>query len=454
MKISKNKIIISLTFFFLFLVIYLFFTISNLVRNDYDRQSKIFLLAKSIIPPHYVDKIKENLFIISNLKYENKILELQLQKFEQGLEGKKYKSEIVEVGKEKFELNFFFTPFKRLDISTGWNAEINSLRAHYAEINKDNMILISGEGQTIYFPKKNLLKESLNYKNLSNNINEIINKAGQDLVGIRDLHFVNEKVFISMIVKNDKGTTINLYSADLNYENLNFEIFFETNEYWQDYNVFSGGRIDTYDNNNIVFAIGYSNVNKVAQEKENLLGKIIKINLNSKQYELISLGHRNPQGLKFIDKENLIINSEHGPKGGDEINVNTLSDGKGVKNYGWDISSYGTKYNGTDPYKKSHKDFGFEEPAIYYVPSIGISEILYFEKNSYCSNRCIWASSLRAHSIYLLKMNDEFNKLIANGRIHLKGNRIRDIDYDKDLNMIILLSENVPSLISLKKIHN
>ena len=351
---------------------------------------------------------------------------------------------------------------KEFYIALGYKGDV--IREYFKKIKNEWKVNLIDTGADTYTGgrlkrlEKYLINETflLTYcDGLSNiNINEIINKTGQDLVGIRDLHFVNEKVFISMIVKNDKGTTINLYSADLNYENLNFEIFFETNEYWQDYNVFSGGRIDTYDDNNIIFAIGYSNVNNVAQEKESLLGKIIKINLNSKQYELISLGHRNPQGLKFIDKENLIINSEHGPKGGDEININTLSDGKVVKNYGWDISSYGTKYNGTDPYKKSHKDFGFEEPAIYYVPSIGISEILYFEKNSYCSNRCIWASSLRAHSIYLLKMNDEFKKLIANGRIDLKGNRIRDIDYDKDLNMIILLSENVPSLISLKKIHN
>ena len=39
---------------------------------------------------------------------------------------------------------------------------------------------------------------------------------------------------------------------------------------------------------------------------------------------MISFGHRNPQGLKFVKGENLIINSEHGPKGGDEINFNYL----------------------------------------------------------------------------------------------------------------------------------
>ena len=99
---------------------------------------------------------------------------------------------------------------------------------------------------------------------------------------------------------------------------------------------------------------------------------------------MISFGHRNPQGLKFVKGENLIINSEHGPKGGDEINFNYLDKTSEEKNYGWDIASYGTPYNGPDLFKKSHSKYGFVEPAIYFTPSIGISELLYFEKNSFC----------------------------------------------------------------------
>ena len=92
---------------------------------------------------------------------------------------------------------------------------------------------------------------------------------------------------------------------------------------------------------NILFSIGYSYVKNAAQEVNSLLGKIIKINLDSKKSKIISIGHRNPQGLKYIKDENLIINSEHGPKGGDEINFNKLDEGKKTKNFGWDIASYG-----------------------------------------------------------------------------------------------------------------
>ena len=70
---------------------------------------------------------------------------------------------------------------------------------------------------------------------------------------------------------------------------------------------------------------------------------------------------------------------------------------------------------------------------------------------SFCKSKCLWTSSLRANSIYILNINENFNELTSNGRIFLEKNRIRDIDYDKDLDLIILLSENVPALITIKK---
>ena len=68
--------------------------------------------------------------------------------------------------------------------------------------------------------------------------------------------------------------------------------------------------------------------------------------------------------------------------------------------------------------------------------------------------KCLWTSSLRANSIYLIDINDDFKKFSSKGRIFLKNNRIRDIDYDKDLDLIILMSENIPAIISLKRLEN
>ena len=254
------------------------------------------------------------------------------------------------------------------------------------------------------------------------------------------------------MTENQRGITIDLYIANLNYDKITFEIFFESGEYWEKYNVFSGGRIEKFNEDEILFAIGYAHKRDVSQRLDSLLGKIIKINLSSKNHQIVSIGHRNPQGLKYLSRYDLIINSEHGPKGGDEININKLKEGKKIKNYGWDIASYGIEYDGTDPYKKSHVKHGFVEPSIYYVPSIGISEIVYMEKNSFCKKKCLWTSSLRANSLYLIEIENDFKKFLPNGRIFLKNNRIRDIDYDDELDLIILISENIPAIITLSKI--
>jgi hypothetical protein len=325
-KIKNKKFLIFLISIILILFIYLFLKVSNIVKEGYDKQSKIVEITKSIIPNHYIKKIKENLFFVSNLKARNDYLEIQVKKFEQGLIGEKFKSDIIMLNSDKYEINYFFTPFKRLDVNLGWNAETNSLRAHYAEINNDKIFLISGEGQTIYFDKKNIFTDNLFFQDLPNNIQDILKMDNSKLIGIRDLFFYDDKILISIMTENQKGITIDLYMADLNLEKISFEKFFESGEYWNKYNVFSGGRIERFQENSILFAIGYAHKKDVPQELDNLLGKIIKINLSSKNHEIISIGHRNPQGLKYLDKYDLIINSENGPKGGDEININKLKE--------------------------------------------------------------------------------------------------------------------------------
>ena len=452
---KKKTFKIFLVIIFLFFIFFLFSKVSDIVRYGYDRQGKIIETVKKVIPRHYIKKIKDNIFVVSNLKAKNDTLELQLRKYEQGYEGQKFDNKPIKLNNKEYDVNFFFLPFKRLDTNLGWKAESNSLRAHYLEIYSGKLFAISGSGKIVYFEKKNLLTDNLNFKNLPNNINEILKENNSTLIGIRDLFISDNKVFISMMVKNEDGVTINLYYADLNLKKINFELFFETNEYWEKYNVFSGGRIEKFKNEKILFSIGFSKNYESPQNKDTLLGKIIAIDLNTKNYELISYGHRNPQGLYYHSNENVVINTEHGPKGGDEINFNFLNLEKD-KNFGWPKVSYGRAYKGEedlfekDTFKKSHKELGFVEPLKYYDPSIGISEIIYLERNSFCISKCLWVSSLRANSIYNLNINKDFTKLSSSGRIFLKGNRIRDIEYDKDLDLVILLSENIPAIITIR----
>ena len=74
------------------------------------------------------------------------------------------------------------------------------------------------------------------------------------------------------------------------------------------------------------------------QDEKSLYGKILHIDYLSKEINIISKGHRNSQGL-FVDGS-LILSTEHGPQGGDEINKIIIGG-----NYGWPIASYGKPYN-------------------------------------------------------------------------------------------------------------
>ena len=458
-KKKKRNIIFFVVIIFSVLFFYVFSLVSDIVQYGYDKQNRVILGIKSIIPSHYLKKIKDNVFIIPNLKAKIETLELQVRKFEQGNEGQKFDKQLINLDGMELETNFFFLPYKKLDTNLGWNAETNSLRAHYFEIYNEYLISISGYGKIVYFDKNNLLNKNLNFKNIPNNINEILKKDNLKLIGIRDLFIFNNQIIISMLIKDDKGITINLYEADFDLKKINFKLLFQSNEFWKNYNVFSGGRVEKFVDNKILFSIGFSKNYKAPQNKKSLLGKIIAVDLKTKNFELISYGHRNPQGLYFHKDSNLVVNTEHGPKGGDEINFNFLNDDED-KNFGWPTVSYGNAYFGEeklfnkDTFIKSHKELGFIEPFKYFDPSIGISEIIYLEKNSFCKTKCLLVSSLRANSLYIFQLSDDFKEIVSEKRIYLEGNRIRDINYDKDLDLITLLSEEVPSIVTIKNRSN
>ena len=195
-----------------------------------------------------------------------------------------------------------------------------------------------------------------------------------------------------------------------------------------------------------IIGVGFSH-----KKKNNVNGKIIKINLNNQSYELFSMGHRNPQGLVLDNLENIILETEHGPKGGDEVNIIYFKNNiiKDIPNYGWPISSLGEHYNDPngDKYKKyplykSHIDNGFVEPIKSFTPSIGISEIEKIGKRKYVFG------SLGNKSLYFFKLDENNN--IENTQQVIVNERIRDLKFHE--NKLYLLLEDSPSIgiISLK----
>ena len=76
----------------------------------------------------------------------------------------------------------------------------------------------------------------------------------------------------------------------------------------------------------------------VAQDMNSKMGKVLEIDLNTRDVKIISLGHRNPEGL-IVTTDGTLLSTEHGPAGGDELNV--IVEGA---NYGWPIVTFGTDY--------------------------------------------------------------------------------------------------------------
>lgn len=450
----KKKIIVSL----IFSLLIIFFGFWSIVSGGYDKQNKFILFLKEIIPSSLAKKVRDTVFIIPDLKERNKFLSIQVEKYEQGYDGRLFNKQNISSKKnnEVYSLKEFFLPFPRLDTRLGWKATENSKRAHYIEIIGDKVFAVSGLGETIYFNLSNLNSQKLEQKKINNNIDTLLSNLNAELIGIRDLFYDNQFLYISLQHKDKNGYTIGIYRAPVNYKRLEFEKFFSTNEYWDNYNVFSGGRLEKFSDNKIIFTIGFANKHKKSQQKKSLLGKIISIDKETKDHKLISYGHRNPQGLFYHSDLKIIMNTEHGPKGGDEVNFNFLDEDR-PKNFGWPISSYGEPYPGyVEVFKKngwmktSHKENGFVEPVKQFTPSIGISELFYVKNNSEKKHN-LFVSSLRAGSIYILTLDETFKKVLDEDRLYFPNKRIRDLKYDKKNNQFLFLSEYTPSIAVLKK---
>lgn len=140
---------------------------------------------------------------------------------------------------------------------------------------------------------------------------------------------------------------------------------------------------------------------------------------------IYSYGHRNPQGMEINPFTNEIWSHEHGPRGGDEINII-----KSGKNYGWPKASYGINYNGTKLTDNTTIP-GMENPIHYWTPSIAPSGMAFVNTTKYGN----WKGNLLVGS---LKFQYVSRCIIKKGRVFkqiklLEGlGRIRSIEQGLD----------------------
>jgi len=204
-----------------------------------------------------------------------------------------------------------------------------------------------------------------------------------------------------------------------------------------------GGRVVFDKTGNLFVSIGERSVletRPLAQAANSSLGKIVRITTDGQAApgnpvfsqagalpELYTIGHRNPQGLALHPTTGELWQSEHGPRGGDEINRITAG-----ANYGWPTITYGIEYSGAKVGEGIQQQTGMEQPVYYWDPVVSPSGMTFYAGNrvpEWQNNLFIGALS----GMHIVRLAFKDNKVAGEERLLAgEGQRFRDITQGKD----------------------
>lgn len=201
--------------------------------------------------------------------------------------------------------------------------------------------------------------------------------------------------------------------------------------------------------NHVFFTVGDRGVKEQAQNLHAPMGKVHRVTKDGKipkdnpwadgKEALSSIwtwGHRNPQGMAIHPQTGEIWVAEHGPRGGDEINL--LNKGN---NYGWPTITYGMNYDGTPMTDKTSAE-GMQQPKHYWVPSIAVSDIEFYRGNVFSRwQNHLLVSSLAKQEARLLTVSAD-NSVTADDLLFKGLGRIRDIAVDANGYPLVLLNNS------------
>jgi glucose/arabinose dehydrogenase len=207
-----------------------------------------------------------------------------------------------------------------------------------------------------------------------------------------------------------------------------------------------GGKMVFLPDGTLIVSVGEGfSYREQAQNLSWELGKLLRVNADgsvpvdnpfpTEAPRVYSYGHRNPQGLIFDEESQRILMHEHGPKGGDELNVIEAG-----KNYGWPAITYGVDYSGAviSPFTEAD---GMEQPMTYWVPSIGPSGLAIYRGDDFPE----WDGDLLLGSL----INGEIRRLQLDGNRVIDDSavfpevtgRVRDVRVLKDGSIVALTDE-------------
>jgi glucose/arabinose dehydrogenase len=211
-----------------------------------------------------------------------------------------------------------------------------------------------------------------------------------------------------------------------------------------------GGRIVQAGDGNLFLSNGEHFTDRdMAQTLDNDLGKIVRIKPDGAapndnpfvgragaRPEIWSYGHRNPQGLAINPADGKLWEQEHGPKGGDEVNI--VAPGH---NYGWPLISHGVNYDGTPVGTGKSRMAGMDDPVWHWTPSIAPSGMTFYTGDLFKG----WQGSLLNGALkfqLLSRLTLDGNRVVKEERL-LQGlrERIRDVRQGPD-GALYLLTDN------------
>ena len=354
-------------------------------------------------------------------------------------------------------LRYDFSHLNKKSINKKWGTS-----SAFIDRNDDQIFILTPEGNIFYINKSELTeRKNIKLFEIATNFHQLINfdnlnqGVEKTWFGTRDIKIIGNQIYVSLTKPiRPECFSISVLRAEINHKDLKFETVFDTDQCISTSEpglLFdgsqSGGKIADFDDQNILLTIGDFGMGdlvksqnpkqQIAQNPNSIFGKVLKINKYSGNFNIISMGHRSINGL-FYDKLNqIVLTTEHGPNGGDEVNVNHYKSSPDIKNFGWPVASDGKVYyfmyqDNNLTFQKHDSNNGFLPPVFGTVPSVGISELTCLsadnrgsaELEETCFVGTMGLNNFR--SIIRLDFLPQYAKVKKLERIYL-NDRVRDI---------------------------
>lgn len=163
--------------------------------------------------------------------------------------------------------------------------------------------------------------------------------------------------------------------------------------------------------------------------------------------EIFSYGHRNAQGLAFQPGTDVLWSSEHGPQGGDELNIVQAG-----RNYGWPVAAYGREYAPGGELVSPHPwKEGIEEPELIWAPSIGMSGLIFYTGDAFPQWKGhMFAGALSGMALHRIAFNEKGGLLGREALMTQSRLRVRDVRQGPDGNIYLAIDANPGGIVRVE----